>query len=90
MSEWTKLLKQDAGTQIYEGTISTDASSMSDQVGVILKAFGRELDWEAPWMPRVDELGNPLMPQEGDRCVVALAETEDPGEPEVWIIGWWP
>lgn len=89
---WVELLRREAPAfRIYEGEIATDANDVSDLVEVTIEAFDRNLLWgPAPWMPRVDDLGNTMYPAEGDRCVVALAETVDPGTPEVWIIGWWP
>lgn len=93
MMDWQSLLGGEPGdgVRLYEGTINEDASSLTDEVTVIVHAFDRETKWgPAPWMPRVSSGVALVMPQQGDRCIVALAETEDPGEPEVWIIGWWP
>lgn len=76
---------------MFAGTIAQDASSLSDPVEVTLEAFDPDQSWgPAPWMPRVDAAGEPDLPNQGDRCIVALAETDDPGTPEVWIIAWWP
>ena len=93
MYDWTSILRsQQNGPRLFAGTINEDASGLTDPVSVIIDAFSKEADWgPAPWMPRAVNGGaDPLVPNKGDRCVVALAETEDPGAPEVWIVAWWP
>lgn len=81
-----QLSKQGDDARVFEGVVDDDASSLSDEVRVIIPAHDYDQPFgPAPWMPRGD-----LLPAKGDRCVVALAETDDPGEPEVWILAWWP
>lgn len=89
---WNDLLTR-AGedVRLAEAVAVDDADSVSDLVRVVVPSFHREQTWgPAPWMPRVTDAGNLLKINRGDRCLIALAETEDPGEPEVWIIAWWP
>lgn len=76
---------------VFEGRVAQDAASVGDKVKVTLDSFDREqMFGPAPWMPRVDDAGEPVLPNNGDRCVVALAETDEPSEPEVWILAWYP
>lgn len=97
MGDWRDILRarsEQDEPQVYEGRITEDAPDVQTPVEVVLPAFDPDLKFgPAPWSPRmILEAGEPVMemPQRGDRCVVALAETEDPGEPEVWIVEWWP
>lgn len=91
MSSWPELLE---GTEniprLYEGIIAEDIPDVNTPVTVIIPAFHLEREWgPAPWMPRVDDTGTVVYPATGDRCVVALAESVEPGTPEVWIVAWW-
>lgn len=93
MSSWRELLRPggDVTTRVYEGVIAQDAANVNDKVLVTVLAFDEQLTWgPAPFMPRVDDAGDVELPQDGDRCVVLLAETDDPGEPAVWILGYDP
>ena len=73
---------------LFEAIIAEDAASATDEVEVLIPAFDSDLAWgPAPWMPRSVA---PNFPSQGDRCVVGLAETEQAGTPEVWILAWWP
>lgn len=89
---WVELLRREQpGFRIYEGVVASDADDVSDEIEVTIEAFDKNLKWgPAPYMPRIDDTGAPVYPVEGDRCCVVLAETVDPGTPEVWIIGWVP
>ncbi len=79
------------GVVMYAGKFDEDATSVDDLLEVIADGFDKNSTWgPAPWMPRVDDAGSPVLPQRGDRCVIALAETETQGTAEIWIIGWWP
>jgi hypothetical protein len=83
--------RKSSGSLLYEGIIDEDADTVSDMVRVRVLAFDKQLTWgPAPWMPRVDEAGDAMLPSRGDRCVVGLADTDDPGTPEIWILAWWP
>ena len=75
--------------RLYEGVIAQDASSVNDLVPVTIPAFDDELEFgPAPFMPRIDDDNLVDLPAEGDICVVALAETDTPGEPSVWILSY--
>jgi len=89
---WASLLRDhETASGLFEGEIAGDATGPADKVPVTLQAFDRNQRFgPAPFAPMVDAIGAVLLPNRGDRCVVALAETDEPGEPEVWIIGWWP
>lgn len=84
------IIKKPPPASLYDGQLVADVAALTDLARVVLPSFDRELEWEAPWMPRVNTTGGLVLPRTGDRCIAALAETEDPGLPEVWIIGWWP
>lgn len=73
--------------RVFDGIIARDVMGVSDLAPIIVPAFHSELEFtRAPWMPR----GVGELPTEGDRCVVVLAETEEAGTPEAWIVAWWP
>lgn len=75
----------DQSGAVFAGIISTAPADTGDLLEVIIPAFDSSKTWgPAPWMPRGESL-----PQEGDRCVVAMAETADEGTPDVWVIAWW-
>lgn len=92
MRELTSMLRNTSSPPVlYDGIISTGATSVSDKVQAILPAFHSEMAWgPAPWSPRVDDSGDPVYPSAGDRCIVALAESDHPGAPEAWVVAWWP
>ena len=93
MADWAELLDKrgSKGSLLYEGIIDQDAPDVGTMVRVRVLAFDQELTWgPAPWMPRVDAGGDTVLPQEGDRCIVGMADTDDPGTPEIWILAWWP
>lgn len=76
---------------LYAGHFAESATSVVEALEVIVDSFDPDITWgPAYWVPRVDDSGATVMPQEGDKCVVGLAESEIEGTPEVWIIGWWP
>lgn len=71
---------------LFEGIIARDATSVSEPVEVVVPAYDpNRVFASAPWMPRGVDL-----PTEGDRCIVALGESDIPGTPEPWVIAWWP
>lgn len=71
---------------LFEGIIARDVASLSDLADVIIEAYDPDRIFaSAPWMPR-----GVTLPSEGDRCIVALGETDVPGTPEPWIVAWWP
>jgi hypothetical protein len=75
----------------YAAEFNEDASSVEDRLDVIVPVFHTEKTWgPCRWMPRVDDAGDTVLPMKGDSCVVAFAESEDPGMPEVWVVAWWP
>lgn len=79
-----------ADVTTFAAEFAEDASSLTDRVSVIIPAFHVEKAWgPCRWMPRVDASGDPVLPSEGDSCVVVLAETEDPGTPDIWVVAWW-
>jgi hypothetical protein len=90
MATWPELLRRQKPTiRIYEGMIAQDALNENDRVLVTVLAYDKELTWgPAPFMPRATAGGGVDLPQEGDPCVVVLAETDSPGEPSVWILGY--
>jgi hypothetical protein len=98
VSRWTDIfagLSDSGRSRIFEGVIAEDAPNVDTMIEVAVTAFDRDLVWgPCAWMPRIAPTSPTeqtiLLPAKGDRCVVALAETEDPGEPEVWILGYWP
>ncbi len=76
---------------LYAGHFSEDADDTSSQIEVTVDAFDPDINWgPASWMPRVDDDGNTVLPQKGDKCAVGLAESEIAGTPEVWVRAWWP
>lgn len=81
------LNKSSSQNTVFDGIIAKDVEGISDLAPVIVPAFHPELEFcRAPWMPREVD----AFPTEGDRCVVVLAETEEAGTPEAWIVAWWP
>lgn len=91
---WAALLqlsKQGDDVRLFEGVIASTPATVSEQVKVVIPAHDFDQPFgPAPWTPRPLAGGTVSMPSRGDRCVAALAETDDPGEPEVWILAWWP
>ena len=86
--DWQRLIRDNSGVrpQLYDGIIAEDAPDENTKIEVIVSAFDKELVWgPAPWMPR-----GGVLPIEGDRCIIGLATTEDPGTPSIWIVAWWP
>jgi hypothetical protein len=80
---------RDRGPSLFEGVIATDAETAHDLVYVTIAAFDEELTWgPSPFIPRIDITGEMVLPSFGDRCIVGLAETIDPGEPSIWILGY--
>lgn len=76
---------EDPTGAVFAGIIASEPTDLGDLIEVIIPAFDTEKTWgPAPWMPRGDS-----MPAEGDRCVVAMAETDDEGTPDIWVIAWW-
>jgi hypothetical protein len=76
---------------LYAGHFAEDASSVDSQLEVVIDAFDPDIKWgPAPWMPRITDGGSTVIPEEGDRCVVGLAESEIAGTAEVWVLAWWP
>ena len=89
MANWGDLIEQNGGSrpELYEAIINDDAPDEGTMIEVIIPAFDAEKTWgPMPWMPR--EPG--VMPVEGDRCLVGLGTTPNPGEPKLWIVAWWP
>jgi hypothetical protein len=87
VSNVSKLFNDESSQNaVFDGIIMRDVEGVSDLAPVVVPAFDPSLEFcRAPWMPRGDTL-----PAEGDRCVVVLAETDEPGTPEPWIVAWWP
>jgi hypothetical protein len=74
---------------IYEAVVAEDAVDMHTPVSVIVASFDQDLTWgPAYFTPRVDIDGALELPAEGDRCVIALAQTVDPGEHSIWILSY--
>lgn len=79
------------GPTTYAAEFTEGAASVNDQLSVTIPAFHTEKTWgPCRWMPRVDNAGVTVLPIEGDRCVVVLAESGDSGMPEIWVVAWWP
>lgn len=75
---------------LYEAIIVGNPASVLDQIEVVVPAFSPTLKWgPMPWPTRVNDAGVTVLPVNGDRAIVALAETDEPGTPESWCIGWW-
>jgi hypothetical protein len=87
--DWQKLISDNGGSrpEAFEGRVEEDAVDEDSMVLVSIGAFANDQTWgPCPWMPR----GSGLLPTKGDRCLIVLATTEDPGTPEIWIAAWWP
>lgn len=85
------LHSESSPSSLYEAIIVGTPDSVLDQLEVIIPAFSSSASiGPAPWTPRVDDDGLLVLPSDGDRCIVAYAETDHPGTPEAWIVGWWP
>lgn len=77
---------ESSSTPLWAGIIEEDAASESDQLEVTIPAFDPDQTWgPCPWMPR-----GATLPSKGDACVVGMAESDEPGTPDIWIIAWWP
>jgi hypothetical protein len=85
---WRDLLPSGENTdRVFLGEIAPNADTVNDKVLVTVSAYDDDLTWgPAPFSPRIDDDGEAVLPQEGDACVVLLAETPDPGEPFVLIV----
>lgn len=99
MTRWADILDDAGGParqpRIFEGRIAQDATELNEFLYATIPAFDDEQEWgPAPWEPRFRILPNGaldvILPEKNDRCVVALAESPDPGEPEIWILQYWP
>jgi hypothetical protein len=72
---------------LFEGVIAQNAEHVNDQILVIIPAHdGDQAFGPASFHPRVADDGSVELPQEHDRCCVALAKSVDPGEPAVFIL----
>lgn len=89
---WAELIPQEAvGFTLAEGMCAKTLDSVDDEFQVVVPVFDKNQRFTGlPWMPRVDDSGDLVYPSKGDRCCVGLADTQHSGEPEMWIIGWWP
>lgn len=96
MGHWDGLVSRPAAADSFDGSLlsghfAEDAANVNQQLHVILPAYSGEQLWgPAPWMTRVDNSGNPVLPNKGDQCVVVLADGDDEGTPDIWIVAWWP
>lgn len=82
--------EESSPSTLYEGKIVTSADSVYDEVEVTLEAFSNDAPFSAPWMPRIDDEGFPVLPTVGDRCIAAYGESDHPGTPLLWVVAWWP
>jgi hypothetical protein len=83
--------RESSPSGLYEAIIVGNPASVTDEIEVTIPAFDPQLKWgPMPWPSRVDDAGATVYPSDGDRCVVVLAETDEPGTPEPWCVGWWP
>lgn len=96
---WHDLLEEAGGDarslRIFEGRIAETPTDINQKITAYIPAFDSDQEWgPAPWDPRFrilpDGTLDVLLPEEGDRCLICLAESPDPGEPEVWIAQYWP
>lgn len=82
--------KESSPGPLYEAIIVGDPTSVLDEIEVVIPAFHSDLKWgPMPWPTRVNDAGVTVLPVHGDRAIVALAETDEPGTPEPWCVGWW-
>lgn len=74
--------EKSAKTNLYEAVIATTPADTEEKVMVKLPTFNRR-EGPCPWTPRAGAAQE--TPQRGDRCIVAITDTNEP-----WVIGWWP
>lgn len=68
--------------RIWQATIATAATDLSDRVAVIIPDLDSTLRWEnCRWQPRNDT----DLPQRGDDCLAVIDNNN-----EVWVVTWWP
>lgn len=91
---WSDVLRPtrlEGAVQLFEGVAASSPATLDEPVDIMISAFSDELLFgPAPWMPRVDAAGATVLITNGARCLIGAAETPDAGEPEYWVIAWWP
>lgn len=76
-------------TQIHIGEFTEDIVDTESLVMVLVPSFSKRDEWgPCRWMPKIDNAGMVIYPREGDKCVVALAATEERGTDEIWVIAY--
>lgn len=70
---------------LVRGVVSRAPADETDELEVTIDSFdGGVKGWRAPFTPRPAS-GDPLLPEEGDDCLVAFDEVGNP-----WVIMWQP
>ena len=88
---WPDLLTQKQAPVLFEAVVASAPATLSAEMEVIIPSHSTDQVFDGcPWMPRVDSVGDVVMPLVGDRVLVAFGETGTSGEPELWAIAWWP
>lgn len=66
---------------------TNDLTSVSDTAFVRLESIDGGVTDYGPcgWVPRVDDLGNPVYPLAGNVCLLIFDDDDNP-----WIPVWWP
>jgi hypothetical protein len=89
MSDLERMIREvaarDREESLVEGVVQQDVTDLDDGVYVRISGFGRYRWGPMRWMPRPSEDGTPILPQEGDECIVGVTIN---GEP--WMLGYWP
>lgn len=91
MSAWADLLARNGSSaaRLFAGEIVTDAVSVDDEIEAVADGFDKSHTFgPAPFMPRVDDASSVVLPQKGDRCLIAIAEGAENGDLETWIVGY--
>lgn len=87
MPDLRELLPAAGGYPLCEARFTRDITDVSDGAFVRYEAEGWDDvdDGPCPWTPRVDGDGDVLLPNKGDRCLVAMSDENTP-----WVVAWWP
>lgn len=72
-------------TLTYEAVIAEDVGSVADEVFVIAEGYGGgHVVGPCRWMPRVDGIGQTVLPARGDAAILTVTD-----EGECWVTSWW-
>lgn len=76
---------EDPPQTFFEAVITETATALSETIGA-QELHGNEFFHpDCRWSPRLDTEGAVLLPEKGDRALVAI---DDAGNE--WIVEWWP